>query len=113
MGYVTGFEYDIYVSYNSTDKNCKADWVTTFVRLLGKRLSRLLGERDACKIFLDTNRNESSPFDPRSMEALESSATLLTIFSADYRSFSSVRHHRELEVFQTRSAAAPAWLRFW
>lgn len=102
--FVTGFKYDVFVSYAHVD-NCKfgesTGWVETLVELLREALPQKLGRSEA-NIWRDPCLSGSEPFSEALQDAVTGSATLLVILSKNYLSSEWCR--KELELFLESAA---------
>jgi len=79
MGYVTGYEHDVFISYahiDNTPFGSEKGWVTAFVDDLKNYLDRGLGCRDV-KIWMDRELTCNEAFAGNIEDALRNSATLL------------------------------------
>lgn len=86
MGYVSGFTYDVFVSYASIDNEISkgAGWVEVLVDKLHRQLTSRLGTRDL-KIFFDREAMSFNlPISSQLVEAARRSATLLVVMSPGY-----------------------------
>lgn len=86
MGYVTGYEHDIFISYahiDNTPFGTEKGWVTAFVDDLKNYLDRGLGCRDV-SIWMDRELTCNEAFAGSIEDALRNSATLLVVASPGY-----------------------------
>jgi hypothetical protein len=104
MGFIRGFEHDIYISYSRRDNEnipeSRKGWVDTFHDHLRLMLERLLGESP--DIWRDVNRPDERP-DVLSDEThyhLSKSALLITVLSPSYLRSDYCR--REFSTFYLR-----------
>jgi hypothetical protein len=78
--YVTGFRYDVFVSYAHVDnvplEGADKGWVTIFIKNLENYLARKLG-RNCASIWIDHNLAGNAPLTPEIMNALHETATRL------------------------------------
>jgi hypothetical protein len=96
--YVTGFRYDVFVSYAHVDnvplEGADKGWVTIFIKNLENYLARKLG-RNCASIWIDHNLAGNAPLTPEIMNALHETATLVVIVSRGYIASEWCRRERE------------------
>ncbi len=108
MGYVSGFENDIFVSYANVDDDppfgVEHGWVTAFVANLERRLGQLLGRRECFKVWIDQNLSHHVQITPEIFGALDRTATLIVILSPGYLASDWCRRERRnfLQMLKTR-----------
>ena len=89
MGYIPGFDYDIFISYAHVD-NLKISgeekgWIEKFYNDLQVCLSKRIGRIGRIKIWLDERRLDGNLlFDAEIKQAIEKSATFLALTSQGY-----------------------------
>ncbi len=101
---VTGFEYDIFVSYRHND-NKYDGWVTEFVEKLNQELDATL--KDKVSIFFDKNPREGlqeSHHVDQSIHQKIKSLIFIPIISQTYCDTSSFAWIQEFKVFKAESA---------
>jgi TIR domain len=87
--YVPGYDHDLFISYSSVDDQKDAfepqGWVSTFVDLLSKRLTKLLGRRDSFSLWMDRNRLDGTfQLTPGIETPLHKTAVMLALISKGY-----------------------------
>ena len=88
MGYLQGFDYDIFISYahvdNQTAYENEQGWVTQFREHLEVQLSKRVGRVGAVKIWQDPSLEGSQLFDQTIRDGINRSAIFLALTSTGY-----------------------------
>src|SRR5262245_33054835 len=112
MGFASGFEYDVFISYAAADnvrrEGQDGEWVARFHASLSLRLRKLLGP--GLRVFRDPKLTE---VDSSAGDQLRTAATIVAVISADY--LRSAECMKELTAFTTAIDTAvhrvfPVWL---
>ena len=101
MGFLTGLECDVFVSYATANNQSFAKdapgWVTSFRDVLKTMLDEGLGRRGASEVWMDYKLRGNEPFDDQLCEKVASAGTLVVVLSDAY--LNSPWCQRELEIF--------------
>jgi hypothetical protein len=87
MGYLPGYQHDIFISYAHVDNvaaNEEAGWVTRFREHLDVQLSKRIGRIGAVKIWQDPALEGSQLSDKTIEDAINSSALFIALTSSGY-----------------------------
>jgi hypothetical protein len=89
MALISGFEYDIFISYAHVDNNTvsgqKSGWIQKFYEHLKLMLERRYGRMDVLKIWWDDKKLDGTKlFDDSIKDGIEKSAILICINSPGY-----------------------------
>ena len=88
MGYLPGFDYDIFISYahvdNETADKAEPGWVSLFREHLEVQLSKRVGRIGAVKIWQDPSLEGSQLFDQTIQDGINRSAIFLALTSTGY-----------------------------
>ena len=88
MGYISGFEYDIFISYAHVDDQTadegETGWVTAFREHLDVQLSKRVGRIGAVKVWQDPALEGGQLFDQTIKNSIDSSAIFLALTSTGY-----------------------------
>ena len=90
MGWVSNFEFDIFISYARVDNltvesDTSHGWVAQFQRHLDVALSKKVGRMDTVKIWRDTRELQGNQlFDRTIQDAIRGSAIFLALTSHGY-----------------------------
>ncbi len=102
MALISGFEYDIFISYAHVDNNTitgqKSGWIQKFYEYLKQMLDRRYGRMDVLKIWWDDKKLDGTKlFDDSIKDGIENSALLICLNSPGY----SQSHYclKELDFF--------------
>jgi hypothetical protein len=106
MGYINGYEHDIFISYSHLDNQKFFDqqtgWIESFCSELNKLISQRIGKPDAVKIWWDNKKLDGTVvFDDSIADALKRSALLLCLTSSAY--LQSAYCQKELDLFCTKA----------
>src|SRR5215216_993083 len=112
MGYVTGFDYDIFISYAHVDNETadKGDpgWVSLFREHLEVQLSKRIGRIGAVKMWQDPTLEGSQLFDQTIRDGINRSAIFLALTSTGY--LASEYCQQELKWFCSKANSEPVGL---
>jgi hypothetical protein len=114
MSWVTGFEYDIFISYARVDDataegDLTLGWVAQFHRHLEVLLSQKIGRLNTVKIWRDTRQIQGNElFDKTIENALRGSAVFVALSSQGYLESSYCR--QELQSFYEKAQQEPMGL---
>ncbi len=100
MGYIPGFEYDIFISYSHTDNISIEDdegWVEEFYKILRVSLWQSIGTQDVKIWWDDTRMDGGVVFDDAIAEGIKKSAILLCLNSPSF--LHSPYCKKELQLF--------------
>ncbi len=109
MAFLQDFEFDIFISYARVDNEeaeTKPGWVERFCQYLQVELDKLLGRKNAVRIWCDTEMDGNLVFDMALQTRLRQSALLLVLTSRGY--LESEWCGKELKWF-CESAKQQAW----
>lgn len=88
LGYVTGYKYDIFVSYARVDDEEDApgglQWVTVFEKYLTRALRKRLAKGDSLSVFFDRRSMNSNDVLEELEQAARQSALFLAVCSRNY-----------------------------
>lgn len=88
MGFLTDYQYDIFVSYAHVDDvplpGVKEGWVTTLINCIKIKLSMELGRNDAYSLWMDCDLAKNVRLTPQIMSALNKTAIMIIILSPGY-----------------------------
>ena len=87
MGYLPGYQHDIFISYAHVDNvaaNEEPGWVTRFREHLDVQLSKRVGRIGAVKIWQDPSLEGSQLFDKTIEDAINSSGLFIALTSSGY-----------------------------
>jgi hypothetical protein len=111
MGYLPGFQHDIFISYAHVD-NAAADeaagWVTRFREHLDVQLSKRVGRMGAVKIWQDPTLEGSQLFDKTIEDAVNGAALFIALTSSGY--LASDYCQQELRWFHQKASDEPSGL---
>ena len=111
MGYLPGFQHDIFISYAHVD-NAAVDaangWVTQFREHLDLQMSKRVGRMGAVKIWQDPTLEGSQLFDKTIEDAINSSAIFIALNSSGY--LASDYCKQELRLFEAKAGKEPSGL---
>jgi len=111
MGYLPGFQQDIFISYAHVD-NAAVDeavgWVTQFREHLDVQLSKRVGRMGAVKIWQDPTLEGSQLFDKTINDALNGAALFIALTSSGY--LASDYCQQELRWFHQKASQEPSGL---
>jgi hypothetical protein len=109
MAYLTGFDYDIFISYahvnNQRASEGEEGWVTQFQKHFEVQLSTLVGRMGLVKIWWDPELDGNQLFDRTIQERVNRSAIFLAMTSKGY--VASDYCQQELSWFVQKSTAEP------
>ncbi|HEX8183915.1 MAG TPA: toll/interleukin-1 receptor domain-containing protein, partial [Blastocatellia bacterium] len=112
MGYLPGFDYDIFISYahvdNETADKDEPGWVSLFREHLEVQLSKRIGRIGAVKIWQDPSLEGSHLFDQTIQDGINRSALFLALTSAGY--LASEYCQQELKWFCRKAGTEPVGL---
>lgn len=106
MAYITGYEYDIFISYSHVDNIAfpgQADgWIEQFYKNLNLMLAKRFGRLDMVKIWWDSKKLDGSIlFDQSIEEGINSSAIMICLNSPGY--IQSDYCKQELDLFYKKA----------
>jgi len=97
--YVPNYKYDVFVSYAHVDDTpfpgASEGWVTTFVRLLKKRLGEKIGRDDAYSLWMDHELGSGQFISEQLIDNLRDAATLVVVLSPGYVASSWCQRERD------------------
>ncbi|MFL6215563.1 MAG: toll/interleukin-1 receptor domain-containing protein [Blastocatellia bacterium] len=111
MGYLPGYQHDIFISYAHVDNAVvseEAGWVTRFREHLDVQLSKRVGRMGAVKIWQDPALEGSQLFDKTIEEAINNSALFIALTSSGY--LASEYCQQEVRLFQRKADGEPLGL---
>ena len=114
MSWLTGFEFDIFLSYarvdNSTaERDPERGWVSQFHRHLEVALSKKVGRLDTVRIWRDVRELRGNQlFDKSIQDAIQASAVFVALSSRGYLESEYCR--QELQWFFEKGQSTPAGL---
>ncbi len=114
MSWLTGFEFDIFLSYarvdNSTaERDPERGWVSQFHRHLEVALSKKVGRLDTVRIWRDVRELRGNQlFDKSIQDAIQGSAVFVALSSRGYLESEYCR--QELQWFFEKGQSTPAGL---
>jgi TIR domain len=111
MGYLPGFQHDIFISYAHVDNAAvdeAAGWVTRFREHLDVQLSKRVGRMGAVKIWQDPTLEGSQLFDKTIEDAVNGSALFIALTSSGY--LASEYCQQEVRWFHQKASAEPSGL---
>jgi hypothetical protein len=112
MGYLPGFDYDIFISYahvdNETAYEGEAGWVTQFREHLEVQLSKRVGRIGAVKIWQDPSLEGVQLFDKTIQDGINRAGLFVALTSAGYLASDYCR--QELRWFSEKARSEPAGL---
>jgi hypothetical protein len=112
MGYLPGFDYDIFISYahvdNETADKDEPGWVAQFREHLEVQLSKRIGRMGAVKIWQDPTLEGSQLFDKTIQDGINRSALFLALTSTGY--LASEYCQQELKWFCSKAGTEPIGL---
>ncbi|MCP4404248.1 MAG: toll/interleukin-1 receptor domain-containing protein [bacterium] len=90
MAFVSGYEYDIFVSYAGANdavlEGMKHGWVTSFMSALKTGLAEEIGDSEFMTIWSQHGLSGNRPLSAQILQTARNSATLVVIFSRTYLS---------------------------
>jgi hypothetical protein len=111
MGYLPGFQHDIFISYAHVDDasaDAAAGWVTQFREHLDVQLSKRVGRMGAVKIWQDPTLEGGQLFDKTITDAISGAALFVALTSSGYLASEYCR--QELRWFHEKAGREPAGL---
>ena len=112
MGYLPGFDYDIFISYahvdNETADKDEPGWVSLFREHLEVQLSKRVGRIGAVKIWQDPSLEGSQLFDQTIQDGINRAAIFLALTSTGY--LASEYCQQELKWFCRKAETEPVGL---
>ncbi|HJQ23353.1 MAG TPA: toll/interleukin-1 receptor domain-containing protein [Blastocatellia bacterium] len=111
MGYLPGFQHDIFISYAHVDNAAvdQADgWVTQFREHLDLQMSKRVGRMGAVKIWQDPALEGGQLFDKTIEDAINGSAIFIALTSSGY--LASDYCKQEVRWFQAKAGKEPLGL---
>src|SRR5688572_19762180 len=113
MGYIKGYDFDIFISYAHLDNQRLFDeekgWIECFIANLNKLISQRIGVPDLVKIWWDERKLDGSVLFDQSIEnGINKSAILICLNSAAY--LKSEYCQKELALFHAKLQQEPAGL---
>jgi TIR domain len=111
MGYLPGFQHDIFISYAHVDNatvDDDAGWVTQFREHLDVQLSKRVGRMGAVKIWQDPTLEGSQLFDKTIKDAIDGAALFIALNSSGY--LASEYCQQELRGFHEKASREPSGL---
>ena len=109
MTYVSGFEFDIFISYahvdNLTAEGGSKGWVSQFHQYLEVQLWKRVGRTESVKVWRDLALDGNQLFDQTIQDRVQGSALFLALTSAGYLASDYCR--RELRCFHERAQSDP------
>lgn len=110
MAYVSGYDYDVFVSYAHVDNEPflagGKGWVTSLVEGLRKLMAVKLGRTDSFSLWMDYALRYAEPVTPQLLNTVRKSAVLIVILSPGYLASDWCRRERDafLGIVQARGA---------
>jgi hypothetical protein len=111
MGYLPGFQHDIFISYAHVDNAAvdeAAGWVTRFREHLDVQLSKRVGRMGAVKIWQDPTLEGSQLFDKTIEDAVNGAGLFIALTSSGY--LASDYCQQELRWFHQKAGNEPSGL---
>ena len=111
MGYLPGFQHDIFISYAHVDNAAvdeAAGWVTRFREHLDVQLSKRVGRMGAVKVWQDPTLEGGQLFDKTIEDAINGSALFIALTSSGY--LASEYCKQEVRWFHRKAGAEPLGL---
>jgi hypothetical protein len=111
MGYLPGFQHDIFISYAHVDNAAvdeTAGWVTQFREHLDVQLSKRVGRMGAVKIWQDPTLEGSQLFDKTIEDAVNGAALFIALTSSGY--LASDYCQQEVRWFHRKASNEPSGL---
>jgi hypothetical protein len=111
MGYLPGFQHDIFISYAHVDNAAvdeAAGWVTRFREHLDVQLSKRVGRMGAVKIWQDPTLEGSQLFDKTIEDAVNGAALFIALTSSGY--LASDYCQQEVGWFHQKASNEPSGL---
>ncbi|HKP11807.1 MAG TPA: toll/interleukin-1 receptor domain-containing protein [Blastocatellia bacterium] len=111
MGYLPGYQHDIFISYAHVDDAAvdeAAGWVTRFREHLDVQLSKRVGRMGAVKIWQDPALEGSQLFDKTIEDAINGSALFIALTSSGY--LASAYCKQEVCWFHRKAGSEPLGL---
>lgn len=106
MAYISGYTYDIFISYAHLDNlkmpGQQEGWIELFYKSLVLKLTQRVGKIDAVKVWWDSKKLDGSKlFDNSIEEGIRNSAIMISLISPGY--LQSEYCMREMELFYNKS----------
>src|SRR5207253_6224621 len=111
MGYLPGYQHDIFISYAHVDNAVvseEAGWVTRFREHLDLQMSKRVGRMGAVKIWQDPALEGGQLFDKTIEDAINNSAIFIALTSSGY--LASEYCKQEVCWFQAKAGKEPLGL---
>jgi len=112
MSYISGFDYDIFISYahvdNATADEGETGWITEFCEHLDVQLSKRVGRIGAVKIWQDPKLEGGQLFDQTIQNSINTSALFLAFTSTGYLASEYCR--QEVKWFCQKAGTEPLGL---
>jgi len=107
MSYISGFDYDIFISYahvdNATADEGETGWVTAFREHLDVQLSKRVGRIGAVKVWQDPKLEGGQLFDQTIKNSIDRAALFLALTSTGYLASDYCR--QEVKWFTEKASA--------
>src|SRR6185503_5682099 len=84
MAFISGFEYDVFVSYSHVDNLGRDAWVSQFHEELDFALAKRIGRHGVARIWRDKRLEGNQLFDQTIKQSIEKSAVFLALTSTGY-----------------------------